>query len=103
MHTEGSCSKAAVLSKVQMLNLVLGVGVFSLLPIRTCRDAGKLFEHFPGIVPLFSLGTPEKFGNSAKSLRKFAKIRLSASGKGAEILLKISDKFLQRPLPGAHK
>ena len=34
MHREGSCSKAAgVLSKVQMLNLVLGVGVFSLLPI----------------------------------------------------------------------
>ena len=33
MHREGSCSKAAgVLSKVQMLNLVLGVGVFSLLP-----------------------------------------------------------------------
>ena len=29
MHREGSCSKAAgVLSKVQMLNLVLGVGVF---------------------------------------------------------------------------
>ena len=33
MHREGSCSKAAgVLSKVQMLNLVLGVRVFSLLP-----------------------------------------------------------------------
>ena len=33
MHREGSCSKAdGVLSKVQMLNLVLGVGVFSLLP-----------------------------------------------------------------------
>ena len=34
MHREGSYSKAAggVLSKVQMLNLVLGVGVFSLLP-----------------------------------------------------------------------
>ena len=34
IHREGSCSKAAgVLSKVQMLNLVLGVGVFSFLPI----------------------------------------------------------------------
>ena len=35
MRREGSCSKAAgVLSKVQMLNLVLGVGVFSLLPTK---------------------------------------------------------------------
>ena len=33
IHREGSCSKAAgVLSKVQMLKLVLGVGVFSILP-----------------------------------------------------------------------
>ena len=40
IHREGSCSKAAgVLSKVQMLNLVLGVGVFSLLPIFQPQDA----------------------------------------------------------------
>ena len=33
MHREGSCSEVAGgLSKVQMLTLVLGVGVFSLLP-----------------------------------------------------------------------
>ena len=39
MHREGSCSKA---SKVQMLNLVLGVGVFSLLPKLIVLPKGRL-------------------------------------------------------------
>ena len=30
--------RPVVLSKVQMLNLVLGVGVFSLLPARVCQE-----------------------------------------------------------------
>ena len=40
MHREGSCTvkRPGVLSKVQMLTLVLGVGVFSLLPK---RDRGR--------------------------------------------------------------
>ena len=37
--------RPAVLSKVQMLNLVLGVGVFSLLPKISCRKkVRRIFE-----------------------------------------------------------
>ena len=63
MHREGSCSKAAgVLSKVQMLNLVLGVGVFSLLPTKELlfgqlmRRATLLFSESGG-----SLNGPNLF------------------------------------------
>ena len=48
IHREGSCSKAAgVLSKVQMLNLVLGVGVFSPLPIIVQNLSAEKSRHVP--------------------------------------------------------
>ena len=37
--------RRGVLSKVQMLNLVLGVGVFSLLPIPLVSRSRKPFRH----------------------------------------------------------
>ena len=43
--------RPGVLSKVQMLNLVLGVGVFSLLPKTTGnpRDTGRRLFVLPGV------------------------------------------------------
>ena len=79
--------RPGVLSKVQMLNLVLGVGVFSLLPINQRKIKGQqlegkiVSEYFALFVKLFQNFPPRTLpfktkGSSSRRRKKRRKLHL---------------------------